>query len=141
MEIDHERLVIVAALHGEKFIGHTPGYIKCTPQEYMEKAAQQNKPVELYNVRSLLSQPQAKKLPSGETVIAGFVALMPFEFMPGPAEKIWVRASTWHFPAENPRSKEKIITLLAQAEDSERKVSALEAGIDVPHIGDLIGKR
>ena len=136
MKIDYDRLVIVASLHGEKFIGYVPPGMELSPQEYMRSAATANQPVTLHEVRTLLSQPQMRRLESGEEIIAGFVAVLPFEFMLGATEELWVRPSSWYFPADNEDSKKEIEALLTKAELSEKKLaavrSAMEAGLSVP---------
>jgi len=123
--IDWKRLVIVAALHGEKYIGFVPDSLG-DPQEYMVRVAKNNEPMRLQDVRTILSQPQMQKLPNGQQVIAGFVAVLPFEFNPGPAEELWVRASSWHFPVHNVESQEKIMRLMEKAVESEAQIVELE---------------
>lgn len=148
MKIDYSRLIIVAALHGEKYIGHVPKGVKNAPA-YMESAAKANQPVRITEVRTILSQPQVTELPTGEKIIGGMVAILPFEFFPGPADQVWVRASSWHFPAENPGSKKKIDLMLKSAVESEAKLEQLEkqmeavqaaqkAGLTVPQGGPIL---
>ena len=125
MKIDWDRLVIVAAMHGEKYIGFLPREVE-DPDEWMRELGRTNQPVLLHHVRTILSQPQVQKLPNGQQVIAGLVAVLPFEFNPGPAEELWVRASSWHFPIVNEKSQEKIMRLLEKAEESEVQIAELE---------------
>lgn len=130
-KIDWNRLVVVAALHGEKYIGFIPEETQASPQDYMYTQARENKPVCLYHVRTLISQPQMQTLANGQQVIAGFVAVIPFEFNPGPAEELWVRASSWHFPVNNPESQEKVQKLLDKAVESEAQIAELERQMDL----------
>jgi len=130
LKIDWNRLVIVASMHGEKYIGFVPESRESS-QDYMYTQARENRPVCLYGVRTLISQPQMQKLPNGQQVIAGFVAVIPFEFNPGPAEELWVRASSWHFPVNNPESQAKVEKLLKRAEESEAQIAELEKQMDL----------
>jgi hypothetical protein len=66
-EIDWERLVVVTAKHGEKFVGMLPT-LDVSPKKYIEDKAYEHGPVELSGVRVLAIQTRAVADARGQPV-------------------------------------------------------------------------
>lgn len=130
MEIDNwERLVVVTAVHGEKYMGWIPEE-KGDPKKYMDDSRSNSLPIVLLEVRNYLSQAQPNVDPSGRvTGVAKMQVLLPLDMFPGALKKMSVLASAWYFPSDDPRCKKPISDLLEGARRNEKMNSAIAAGI------------
>lgn len=132
-EIKWNRIVVVTALHGEKYLGYVPGEVK-TPSEYIRDRCSQRLPITLEDARTLVSQVQVG--PRGE--IGRMLLLMPVDFWPGPIPSINIVPSSWSVPADNEQAKKQIEKLLQHAEENESRFSASEAGLVVDHRSPIL---
>lgn len=123
---DFERIVIVTAQHGEKFLGWIPGEVD--PVEYMEQ-----KSIVLKDARLVATQQQPRMNARQEVVgISVLVALLPVDMFPGAVPTMRLNPSTWYFPSENVKTKKQIERLINAAEQNEVASQAEEAGIHLP---------
>jgi len=143
-----DRLVIVCAQHGEKFLGWVPPHneleeMGCeSPKDYLRRHMLNGSPAELRDVRILASQLQAT--PDGRggiAAIGNLMVLMPVDMFPRGMEKHYVRVSTFYFPSDNEDCRPLVKNLLkdaiqmeARRELQKAKASAAEAGIEVPNL-------
>jgi hypothetical protein len=125
-----ENMVIVAARHGEKYLGWISSEEK-DPRAYIEKRVEENKPVELRQVRVLASQIQTQQSPDGGMMIGNLMILMPIDVFPQAVDKINVMASAWYFPSDNDDCKRPLQGLLDNAKQMEVRRMAAEHGISI----------
>jgi hypothetical protein len=131
-EIDWERLVVVTAKHGEKFVGTLPEQ-EDDPKKYIEDRTYEHGPIELSNVRVLAVQTRAIADSRGQPVgIQRAPLLLPMDVLNSPAQSVHIVPSTWYFPVENREAKDNLAGLIHQAEEMEARASAEAAGIITP---------
>lgn len=124
--LDFERLVVVTASHGEKFLGEVPD--GKDPQDYLE-----NESIILHNVRLLATQHQPKMDARQNIVgVAVLTALLQVDMFPGPVPVMRLHPSSWYFPTENEEAVNKLKQLIDRAEANETKNRAQDAGLVVP---------
>lgn len=130
MEVrDWERLVVVTATHGEKYMGWIPKS-KGDPREYMDISRQKNLPVELEEVRNYLSQIQPNTDRAGRVTSMGKMQiLVPIDMFPGALKRLSVLASSWYFPSDDPNCKKPVGSILEGARRNETVNQAVAAGI------------
>lgn len=131
-DIDWERLVVVVAIHGEKFLGWVPP--ECEHQEkYMKDAAQSGGPVRLLNARNLVGQCNPSVDASGNVIgIQKLLLLMPIDGHNGPLSEYYVVPSSWYFPKNTGEyGQVKISGLLEHALEMEARMTAAAAGLHV----------
>lgn len=138
MEIKNwEQLVVVTAVHGEKYLGWIPKD-KGDPKKYMNDSRRNNVPVVLTEVRNYLSQTQPSADRAGR--VTGWQKmhiLLPLDMFTGPMKKMSVMASAWYFPKDNPDSARAVEELLEGARKNEAINQAVAAGITPA--GGMIG--
>jgi hypothetical protein len=132
-EINWERLVVVTAVHGEKYLG----WLACEdidPKKYLEEHGQAGSPITLQDARNLVSQAQSNVDHQGNVLgVSRFLLLMPIDVLNGPLPSLQVIPSSWYFPGENGDDcKKKIGSLLSQAVEQEARLSAAAAGLVAP---------
>lgn len=129
-EIQWDRLAIVTATHGEKYIGYIPKDLGDNPKAYIEDQTMHGLPVILEEVRNVIAHIQPNFSQRGEMLGMGrLILLMPIDMWTGPAARIQVRASSWYFPADNEKVKPHIEKMYRSAEENEAQLAAAEAGI------------
>lgn len=127
--VNWERIVVVAAVHGEKFIGWVPEDVG-DPKKYLEKHGAERTPITLQDVRNLVGQASPNLDANGNILgVSKLLLLMPIDMFNGPLFNHHVVPSSWYFPAENEKCKRKIEELLHHAVETEARLSAAEAGI------------
>jgi hypothetical protein len=131
-EIDWERLVVVTAKHGEKFVGTLPEH-ESNPKKYIEDRTYEHGPVVLSNVRVLAIQTRAVADARGQPVgIQRTPLLLPMDVLNSPAAVVYVVPSAWYFPADNKEAKDNLAGLIHHTEEMEARSSAEAAGIVAP---------
>jgi hypothetical protein len=122
---DFNRIVVVTAQHGEKFLGWVPKGV--VPGEYLEKPS-----IVLHDVRLLATQQQPKLNAAQQVVgMSVLIALLQIDMFPGPVPTMHLHPSSWYFPFENPKTEKKIKQLIDAAEQNEKVNQAIEAGVHV----------
>ena len=126
---DFDRIVVVTAQHGEKFIGWVPEGED--PAKYMES------PTVLIKNARLLATQQQPKFDARQNVVgvSVLVAMIPIDMFPSAMPNLRVHPSSWYFPFENRETEKKIEQLLAAAERNEGINRAIDAGLSVPGVG------
>ena len=136
MKEQTDRMVLITAPHGERYLGVVPpryGDIKA----YVADCAQKQNPIELYQVRRFHAQSNAEVTPSGKMMgVKTFAALLPIDLFSGPMSTYYVLPAAWYFPFESPEATRKIEQLIDVAERNEQANRAAEAGIIVPGRGN-----
>ena len=126
---DFERIVVVSAQNGEKFLGWVPKGED--PKKYME-----NESIVLHDARLVATQHQPKMNARQEVVgVSVLVALIQVDMFAGAVPNLRLHPSTWYFPFENEATKGQIAKLIEAAERNERVNQAAEAGLYVPGAG------
>jgi hypothetical protein len=134
---DWDRLVVVSATHGEKFMGEIPPE-ENDPEEYLDHCLRTSTPVELHRVRNLISQVQPQVGARGQLEGMGrILLLMPIDMMSGPLSVMKLQVSSWYFPKDS-ECKRKIDELYAHAEKNEMAMMAQEAGLTLAGTPDDI---
>lgn len=137
MEIENwERLVVVTAVHGEKYLGWI-SKDKGDPRKYMDDSRKNNRPVVLTEVRNYLSQAQPQVSQGRVTGMAKLQVLMPPDMFPGALKKMSVLASAWYFPSDDPSCEKPIAEMLEGARQNEKMNSAIAAGITPAGVGGM----
>lgn len=130
-DIDWKRLVIVAAVHGEKYLGWLPD--EPLARDFLERGPKGG-PIKLLDVRNLIGQSSPQIGPGG--TVMGFtrlLLLMPIDTTVGPVPELYVIPSTWYFPGDHgDEAKEQIKNLLKHAVDGEERMRARMVGIHLP---------
>jgi hypothetical protein len=130
-DIDWKRLVVVTASHGERYLGFVSQEIE-DPVAYLDSHATALTPIRLYQVRNLVSQIQPSSDAKGRVVIGRLLLLVPVDMMKGAMDSHRMIPSSWYFPVENGEDCQKRVReILKNAEDSELRASAVEAGLIV----------
>jgi hypothetical protein len=138
MEIENwERMVVVTAVHGEKFMGWVPKD-KGDPKKYMAEQREKNQPAILHEVRNYLTQAQPNINAAGQLAgVAKLQVLLPLDMFPAALQEMHVLASCWYFPSDNDGCKKPIQDLMENARQNEKINDAIAAGITPA--GDLDG--
>jgi hypothetical protein len=131
-----DRLVIVCAQHGEKFMGWVPPEVE-DPRKHMLECTDKGLVCELRDVRILASQLQA--IPDRSGGISNLMVLMPVDMFPRGMQKHYIKVSTFYFPSDNEDCKHQVKALIENAIQMEArrellkiKKSAEDAGLIVP---------
>jgi hypothetical protein len=123
---DFERIVVVAAQNGEKFLGWVPEGED--PKKYMEQDS-----IKLHDARIVATQHQPKMNAQQQVVgVSVLVALIQVDMFPGPIPVLRLHPSTWYFPCENLTAKKQIAKLIEAAQRNETVNKAAEAGLHIP---------
>lgn len=129
-DINWERLVVVTAIHGEKYLGWVPSEIE-DPKKYLDEHGWETRPVVLTDVRNLIGQASPNVSPQGK--LLGFskvMLLMPLDLLDGPIARYHILPSAWYFPGEHGDDcKKHVEELLHQAVENEAQMSARSAGL------------
>ena len=124
-----DRLVVVTAAHGEKFMGWVPEAYG-DPRKYIANRREENKPILLHEVRNYLSQAQPQMGPQGQLAgVAKLQVLIPMDMFPGAIAEMHIFPSCWYFPSDNDGCKKPISDILELALQNEKINSAIAAGI------------
>lgn len=124
-DINWERLVVVTAVHGEKYLGWIPLTIE-NPKQYLTDCAQNRLTVQLQDVRNLISQ-----ISENQRGVSKVTLLMPIDMVEGPLEHLDVVPSSWYFPGETGGDghKKKIEDLLEFSVENETRMKAKAVGL------------
>lgn len=132
--MDWDKLIVVVAQHGEKYIGeleHQRGYIfECMTE---------GRPIQLKNVRQLITQLQIRQNPNGDVMGAGTMAfIMPIDGAEGPIEEMWLDVAAFYYPKENQVTQTVLEGLLntCMAAESQRR-----SGLSVATPADVLRLR
>lgn len=139
-DINWPNLVVVAATHGEKFLGWVPNDVG-DPKRYLEERGRAGLPIRLQDVRNLVGQATPSVSRQGDIVgISKMLVLMPIDMLNGPLPAHNVIPSSWYFPTENGDECKKLVEdLLKQAVETEARLSAAAAGLHLA--GAIPGQR
>lgn len=137
-KFDWDRMVIITALHGERFHGWVPED-KGDPNEYLNACNKEGVAAELHKVRNLIGHKEPKTDQMGNFIgMATMMTLMAIDMFPGPLDIYHVIPSGWYFPGSVEGAKKPMMALLENAEQNEVRNSAIAAGIH-PATGPLPG--
>jgi len=124
-----DRMVVVTALHGERFhgwISEDDG----DPDEYLDKCSSEGRAATLINVRNLLGQKEPQKDAMGNFVgLIPLMALMAIDMFPAAMSSYRVVPAAWYFPGKVEGAKKPMKALLDNAENQEMRNRAIAAGI------------
>lgn len=129
-DINWERLAVIVAMHGEKFMGWVPE--ECgDPKKYLEERGQAGRPARLQDVRNLIGQASPNVDRQGNILgIQKLLLLMPVDMLNGPLPEHNIIPSSWYFPGENGDAcKKQIEELLTHAVETEARLTAAAAGL------------
>jgi hypothetical protein len=134
-DINWERLVVVVALHGEKYLGWIPAELG-DPKKYVEERGLEGKPIRLEDSRNLIGQASPKLDSRGN--LAGFtkfMLLMPLDTLNGPMPSIYILPSSWYFPGDHGEvSRRQVEELLKHAVETEDQMKAAAAGLHLASV-------
>jgi len=128
-DLNWDRMVVVTAVHGERFHGWVP-MSKGDPHEYLADCASKGRPAEIHNVRNLIGHKEPKLDAMGNFVgMASMMSLMAIDMFPEAMPTYHIIPSCWYFPTENDGAKKPMKALIDNAEQNEVRNRAIAAGI------------
>jgi len=131
-DLNWDRMAVVTALHGEKYLGWIPEEMG-DPKKYLDENCTAGKPVVIHDARNLMGQAQPNIDARGNILgISKMLLLMPIDAMNGPLPVINVISSTWYLVPENDSVRKKFEELLNASVETEARLSASDAGIHIP---------
>jgi len=128
-DMNWDRLVVITAIHGEKFQGWVPPHVEY-PKEYLQDCSKNHIAAEIHNVRNLVALKDPRTDAAGNFIgMANMMSLMAIDMFPEALPIYFVIPSSWYFPGENEGAKKPMKALLENAEQNEVRNRAIAAGI------------
>lgn len=125
-----DRMVVITALHGERFHGWVPEKFD-DPREYLKACGANGIPAELEHVRNLIGNKEVKQTAQGVGIFP-MMALLPIDMFATAMKSYHVIPSAWYFPGETGEARELMEGLLDGVEKMETRMRLQAAGLHDP---------